>query len=119
MLDEVPQPSIGRYLWARSSLSLRPANGAHAGHSSHTGTGQRAEWIVYVRTITELLQLRLTHAVSSPGSVLRGEIVALFGCLSGLTHVHSNRHYLLFFFFFLMIRPPPRSPLFPSPPLFR
>src|SRR5256885_1554934 len=23
------------------------------------------------------------------------------------------------FFFFLMIRPPPRSPLFPSPPLFR
>src|SRR3989337_1113950 len=25
----------------------------------------------------------------------------------------------LFFFFFLMIRPPPRSPLFPSPTLFR
>src|SRR5256885_2602846 len=31
----------------------------------------------------------------------------------------SDFHHYFLFFFFLMIRPPPRSPLFPSTPLFR
>src|SRR2546422_4939523 len=42
-------------------------------------------------------------------------------CLSvnDCIYVLPCKQYRLFFFFFLMIRHPPRSPLFPSPTLFR
>src|ERR1019366_1090238 len=46
------------------------------------------------------------HPRSTQGDATGSTVPALFSAF-------------IFFFFFLMIRPPPRSPLFPSPPLFR
>src|SRR5256885_1850197 len=59
------------------------------------------------------------------------ELDRVDGAPVGLDATATRRLHLLFcffsvypspwsiFFFFLIIRPPPRSPLFPSPPLFR
>src|SRR2546421_4605888 len=50
------------------------------------------------------------------GTLLRGRELVSFLLLFRFSAADS---LLFFFFFFLMIRRPPRSPLFPSPTLFR
>src|SRR5256712_12757803 len=53
--------------------------------------------------------------MQSVGSDSIKGVIPTYSCTTNL----NSSGWFLFSFFFLMTRPPPRSPLFPSPPLFR
>src|SRR2546430_2184778 len=72
---------------------------------------------VYITT----LELRLTYLrADSMWIYVRNAVLGMFSRLL-IPHSMLDRYpsCCVFFFFFLMIRRPPRSPLFPSPTLFR